>query len=65
MLAKKSLFPCCLNQFIQEAVLNPVALRKAKIVYNFNLSEYNRVKANRLTDMPFSGLLFSLLGVNS
>ena len=25
--------------------LNPVALRKAKIVYNFGLSECNRVKA--------------------
>ena len=25
-------------------VLNPIALRKAKIVYNFGLSECNRVK---------------------
>ena len=28
-------------------MLNPIALRKAKIVYNFGLSECNRVKANR------------------
>ena len=26
-----------------EICLNPIALRKAKIVYNFGLSEYNRV----------------------
>ena len=25
-------------------LLNPIALRKAKIAYNFGLSEYNRVK---------------------
>ena len=24
--------------------INPIALRKAKTVYNFGLSEYNRVK---------------------
>ena len=28
--------------------LNPVALRKAKIVYNFGLSDCNRVKAPKL-----------------
>ena len=28
--------------------LNPIALRKAKIVYNFGLSECNRVKVNQL-----------------
>ena len=27
-------------------VLNPIALRKAKTVYNFGLSECNRVKVN-------------------
>ena len=27
-------------------MLNPVALRKAKIVYNFGLSECNRVKTH-------------------
>ena len=26
-------------------IINPIALRKAKIVYNFGLSECNRVKA--------------------
>ena len=30
------------------ALLNPVALRKAKIVYNFGLSECNRVKLSVL-----------------
>ena len=25
-------------------IFNPIALRKAKIVYNFGLSEFNRVK---------------------
>ena len=28
--------------------LNPIALRKAKIVYNFGLSECNRVKAYKM-----------------
>ena len=28
--------------------LNPIALKKAKIVYNFGLSECNRVKGNNL-----------------
>ena len=27
-------------------IFNPIALRKAKIVYNFGLSECNRVKFN-------------------
>ena len=30
--------------FIVASCLNPFALRKAKIVYNFGLSECNRVK---------------------
>ena len=33
------------NSFCQELILiNPIALRKTKIVYNFGLSECNRVK---------------------
>ena len=31
------------------AYINPIALRKAKIVYNFGLSECNRVKNQSLT----------------
>ena len=31
------------------ALINPVALRKAKIVYNFGLSECNRVKQMNLS----------------
>ena len=31
-------------------LLNPIALRKAKIVYNFGFSECNRVKNSRLID---------------
>ena len=30
--------------FQWRSTFNPIALRKAKIVYNFGLSEYNRVK---------------------
>ena len=33
-------------QKLLEQVFNPVALRKANIVYNFGLSECNRVKQN-------------------
>ena len=29
------------------SLLNPIALRQAKIAYNFGLSEWNRVKVNR------------------
>ena len=33
---------------IVQITLNPIALRKAKIVYNFDLSECNRVKGMNL-----------------
>ena len=35
------------NMFMGEKILsfNPIALRKAKIAYNFGLSECNRVKS--------------------
>ena len=36
---------CCKDRLIANRVfLNPIALRKAKIAYNFGLSERNRVK---------------------
>ena len=34
-------------------LFNPFTLRKAKIVYNFGLSECNRVKVNRYTSIYF------------
>ena len=33
-----------LNGAVKQSFLNPTALRKTKIVYNFGLSECNRVK---------------------
>ena len=33
-----------LNESLTDDFINPIALRKAKIVYNFGLSECNRVK---------------------
>ena len=38
--------------------LNPVALRKAKIVYNFGLSECNRVKRKEFTSLEVSSFHF-------
>ena len=35
----------CLTSPIFVSIINPIALRKAKIVCNFGHSEYNRVKA--------------------
>ena len=35
------------NSFFVWSVFNPVALRKAKIAYNFGLSECNRVKKKK------------------
>ena len=35
---------CHATIFCHQIVFNPIALRKAKIVYNFGLSECNRVK---------------------
>ena len=39
-------------------LLNPIALRKAKIVYNFGLSKCSRVKVYRYTDMFFFVVFF-------
>ena len=39
-----SLATMCFGKFIQELSFKFFALRKAKIVYNFGLSESNRVK---------------------
>ena len=36
------------NLFKKDCFLNPIALRKAKIAYNFGLSECNRVKEKNL-----------------
>ena len=42
--------------------INPIALRKAKIVCNFGLSECNRVKGCALlTSLPAVGLDFTKL----
>ena len=42
-------------------LLNPIALRKAKIAYNFGLSECNRVKAYFVVDnSSFSYHLFQM-----
>ena len=38
-------FQCIQNlSHAKEKLFNPIALRKAKIVYNFGLSECNRLK---------------------
>ena len=47
--------------FAKREVLNPIALRKAKIAYNFGLSECNRVKIWQITLfsvtlLPWSGV---------
>ena len=39
-----------LKSSLKPALTNPVALRKAKIVYNFGLSECNRVKAVKIRE---------------
>ena len=36
-------YACLLRE---KCSLNPIALRKAKIIYNFGLSEWNRVKVD-------------------
>ena len=38
--------------------LNPIAFRKAKIVYNFGLSECNKVKVN-----GYNSIFFCCLGI--
>ena len=40
----KNWFYCVWKNFLFLAIMNPTALRKAKIVYYFDLSECNRVK---------------------
>ena len=45
-------------------LLNPIALRKAKIVYNFGLSKCSRVKVYRYTDMFFFVVFFFTKGEN-
>ena len=44
-------FSCSTSSLYQRCMLNPIALKKAKIVYNFGLSECNRVKMPSF--MPF------------
>ena len=41
----KSIFESGNSYYAVWTLFNPIALRKAKIVYNFGLSECNRVKA--------------------
>ena len=41
------------NTDISDKLLNPVALRKAKIVYNFGLSECSRVKSKKIVCRHF------------
>ena len=40
-----------LNMFTVNPQFNPIALRKAKIVYNFGLSECNKVKSHESSKM--------------
>ena len=40
--------------------LNPIALRKAKVVHNFGLSECNRVKVNGCTVRGSNCVIFML-----
>ena len=42
---------------------NPIELRKAKIVYNFGLSECSRVKIDRQPGTPVVELLYSAFGM--
>ena len=48
-----------------QMIFNPTALRKAKIVYNFGLSECNRVKVIHtefsMTVLFLNGLLYEFL----
>ena len=47
--------------------VNSIAIRKAKIVYNFGLSECNRVNENTIREvtLPFSFLPSFSIGINS
>ena len=36
----------------QRGLFNPIALREAKIIYNFGLSECNKVKVKQLESVP-------------
>ena len=40
---------CIVYKKVSYKLLNPIALRKAKIVFNFGLSECNRVKVRNFT----------------
>ena len=44
-------------------IFNPIALRKAKIVYNFGLSECSRVKEKRLYMLTVSYLEIKIDGI--
>ena len=39
---------CTMSDTLTFFKINPIALRKAKIAYNFGLSEYSRVKSSSL-----------------
>ena len=45
----------------QKIILNPIALREAKIAYNFGLSECNRVKLYLLTLISGTGSVMSII----
>ena len=46
---------CSPEQHKMVALLNPIGLRKAKIVSNFGLSECNRIKGKNLENFSFTG----------
>ena len=42
----------CRDQVLKDFVVNPITLRKAKIISNFGLSECNRVKNSNHFELP-------------
>ena len=52
--------PLCigLSQSFRDFLFNLIALRKAKIVYNFGLSECNRVKDTKIIQLIFTNKIF-------
>ena len=47
-----------INSYLTRHIFNPIALRKAKIVYNFGLSERKRVKLKESIPMISSRLQY-------
>ena len=50
-------------KLVVKDIVNPIALRKAKIVYKFGLSECNRVNSARTHELKYANSLRSYFAV--